>query len=264
MWINGVKQDSVPALDRSFQYGDGCFTTIQTQHGQLRHWELHVERMQACLSTLVIAEPNWQELKTHLQHIALTAPQAGLKLLISRGSGGRGYAAPVDAKPLIMTNHFDYPAHYNALQQQGVELGMSKVKLGHNPLLAGHKHNNRLEQILVRSDLAAQGFDDGVVLDIEDKIVETSSANIFWRKGKSLYTPLLDNAGVAGIIRRLIIQDADMLGYKALLGKFDVDHLQDAEEIFISNAILGVAPVTRIAGRKYDIGPLTRVLQERI
>ncbi|ORT50333.1 4-amino-4-deoxychorismate lyase [Vibrio sp. qd031] len=264
MWINGVKQEHVPALDRSFQYGDGCFTTIQTQFGELRHWELHVERMQACLNTLGIATPPWRDIKHQLMDIALDDPIAGVKLLISRGSGGRGYASPHNAHSLIMSNHFAYPQHYPQWQTDGIKLGISRIKLGHNPLLAGHKHNNRLEQVLVKNDLDAQQVDDGVVLDINEHIVETSSANIFWRKGSTLYTPILDKAGVAGIIRRLIIQDAEPLGFKALLGRFDLVDLHDADEVFVSNALLGVAPVVQVGERRYPIGELTLKLQKRV
>jgi 4-amino-4-deoxychorismate lyase len=163
-----------------------------------------------------------------------------------------------------MSNHFSYPQHYPQWQTDGIKLGISRIKLGHNPLLAGHKHNNRLEQVLVKNDLDAQQVDDGVVLDINEHIVETSSANIFWRKGSTLYTPILDKAGVAGIIRRLIIQDAEPLGFKALLGRFDLVDLHDADEVFVSNALLGVAPVVQVGERRYPIGELTLKLQKRV
>jgi 4-amino-4-deoxychorismate lyase len=264
MWINGIQQQHIPADDRSFQYGDGCFTTIQTRFGALSYWELHVERMQACLDTLGITAPDWHEVYAQLLNAALPDAMGGLKLLISRGSGGRGYASPEQVTPLIMINRFAYPAHYPLWQSQGLKIGVSRIALGHNPLLAGHKHNNRLEQVLVKDDLRAQGVDDGVVLDINQNIVETSSANIFWRNGESLYTPILDKAGVAGIIRRLIIQDVEALGYQVVIGEFTLEQLKGAEEVFISNALLGIAPVIQVSDRQFTIGELTQKLQKRV
>jgi 4-amino-4-deoxychorismate lyase len=261
-WINGKPADSVALADRSFQYGDGCFTTMLTINGRIQNWSLHTERMQACLDLLDIRAPDWNEVERWLQHAASPDKHAGLKLHISRGEGGRGYS-PVGAEsPTVTISQFSFPSHYYQWRKDGIELGICQHKMGLNPLLAGHKHNNRLEQVLLRSEVDQMGVQDGIVCDIQGHVVETTMANLFWVKGKTLYTPGMDMCGVAGVVRRTVIQDAPSMGLKVLIGEFELDHLDNADEVFITNSVLGVAPVISIGSKRYTIGPVTRKIQE--
>ncbi|WP_117233288.1 aminodeoxychorismate lyase [Vibrio maerlii] len=262
-WLNGTQADSISLTDRSFQYGDGCFTTILVKAAEPQWLTFHIERMEACLKVLGIPVPCWAEVIQWLSKAAIDAPLSGLKLHISRGSGGRGYSPSGVMNPDITISAFDYPQHYHSIQSQGIELGLCEAKLGINPMLAGHKHNNRLEQILLKAEMDRVGLVDGVVLDIHDHVVETTMANLFWCKDKTIYTPSLEDCGVSGIVRRLIIQDAEQLGHKAVIGKFDLDHLANADEVFISNSILGVAPVIKVGQYQFRRGPMSRQYQER-
>ncbi|MDF4799551.1 aminotransferase class IV, partial [Vibrio parahaemolyticus] len=90
-WVNGVPQTQVSLGDRSFQYGDGCFTTIQTKNGELEYWQAHVERLEACLKTLHIPLPDWSIVSEWAHLATLKDEHAGIKIHISRGIGGRGY-----------------------------------------------------------------------------------------------------------------------------------------------------------------------------
>ncbi|WP_261833570.1 aminodeoxychorismate lyase [Vibrio ishigakensis] len=264
IWINGVISDQIDATDRSFNYGDGGFTTIRTIDGKPEHWSLHVERMQDCLTLLQIPQPNWKQVREWVETAAKSEGLGGVKLLVSRGSGGRGYSPQGINKPTIVISNFDYPSHYSFWQLEGIELGIAEHKLGINPLLAGRKHNNRLEQVLMKADMEQQDMPDGVVLDINNHIVETTMANLFWVKGNTLYSPSIEKAGVAGIARRLVMIDAQNMGLKVIIGEFELDHLLSADQVFITNAILGIAPVTKITHKSFPIGIITRDLQERI
>jgi 4-amino-4-deoxychorismate lyase len=261
-WVNGEPADSIGLSDRSFQYGDGCFTTMLTVSGEIRYWTLHIERMQACLALLGIQVPDWGKVEQWLLQAALPDRHAGLKLHISRGSGGRGYN-PAGAESAVVTvSSFPFPEHYYQWQNTGVELGVCQHRMGLNPLLAGHKHNNRLEQVLLRAELDEQGFQDGVACDIRGYVVETTMANLFWVKDRVVYTPDMEMCGVAGVMRRTVINSAPSLGLKVQSGEFEIKHLTDADEAFMTNAVLGVAPVVRIGDRKFPIGSVTRQVQE--
>ncbi len=90
-WVNGVPQTHVELGDRSFQYGDGGFTTILTQNGELVYWQEHIERMRSCLDALKISSPDWQVVHDWASKAALSDAQAGgVKIHVSRGIGGRG------------------------------------------------------------------------------------------------------------------------------------------------------------------------------
>ncbi len=262
VWVNGTLSDVVAVGDRSFQYGDGCFTTILTKDGKIQHWALHVERMEACLDVLDIAKPDWQLVEQWLEPALLFDEKAGLKIHISRGVGGRGYSPSHLEQPNVTISHFAFPSHYAQWQTEGLDICVCSKRMGLNPMLAGHKHNNRLEQVLLKGEMDKAGFADGLCLDIHGHIVETTSANVFWVKGGTLYTPSLDNAGVSGIARKIILNHSAELGMKVVTGDFELDHLDNAEEVFISNALLEVAPITRISQHQYSIGIQTRRFQE--
>ncbi|WP_413284102.1 aminodeoxychorismate lyase [Vibrio sp. MA40-2] len=263
-WVNGQPASTISLSDRSFQYGDGCFTTILTKQGTLIRWDLHLERMQACLQRLGITQPDWQQVSEWANLAALDEPYAGLKLHISRGSGGRGYSPKGINTPTVTVSHFSYPQHYFNWQKEGIQLGVCKLKLGLMPLLAGHKHNNRLEQVLLKQELEQSGLQDGVVMDINNHVIETTMANLFWIKQGVLYTPSLNSCGVAGIIRKTVLSHAKRLNIATVVDEFYFEHLQSAQEVFMTNSILGVAPVTRINNFHFDIGALTRRIQESL
>lgn len=263
-WVNGQPASMISLSDRSFQYGDGCFTTILTKEGVVQQWPLHIERMQACLDLLAIKSPDWGQVKAWVDHAALKDTIAGIKLHVSRGEGGRGYN-PIGVDSVTTTvSHFSYPSHYLDWQEKGVVLGICGHKLGIMPLLAGHKHNNRLEQILLRREMEHAGYQDGVVMNIYDHVVETTMANLFWSKRDVLYTPSLASSGVAGVARRMILKDAQERGIEVSIGEFSLNHLISADEVFMTNSILGLAPVRKIDRSHFPIGAITRRFQENL
>ncbi len=268
-WVNGQPQSTISLTDRSFQYGDGCFTTMLTRNGQIEHWPFHIERMESCLTLLEIPFPDWQVIHNWLMQAVISKGLAGLKLHISRGEGGRGYSPTQVESPNVTISHFQYPSHYEQWKRHGVELGLAGIKLGHNPMLAGHKHNNRIEQVLIKADLERAGYLDGVVLDIDENIVESSMANLFWVKSNVLYTPKLDKAGVAGVMRRVTLEYAKAAQLEYHVGHYPLSELLSADEVFVSNSLIGIVPVTAIATSnserfEFTIGSITNKIQENL
>ncbi|MCV5391118.1 aminotransferase class IV, partial [Escherichia coli] len=82
--------------------------------------------------------------------------------------------------------------HYVDWQQNGVNLGVCEARLGIQPLLAGHKHNNRLEQVLAKAEIEHSNFADAVTLNVQNHVIETTMANLFWVKDNKVYTPSLN------------------------------------------------------------------------
>ncbi|MCC2522526.1 aminodeoxychorismate lyase [Vibrio coralliilyticus] len=262
--VNGHTTDSISLSDRSFQYGDGCFTTMLVINGRIQHLDKHQERMQSCLNLLGITPPNWREVEDWLEKACIESTRSGLKLHISRGEGGRGYSPTQVTLPNVTISAFNYPAHYEQWQADGICLGVCHKRLGVNPLLAGHKHNNRLEQILLKAEMDQQGFPDGIALDVSGHVIETTMANVYWVKQGVIYTPDLMNAGVAGVMRRVIVERLSSCEHTLSIGHYTFEELSDAEEVFISNSILGVAPVKSIGTQTFSIGTITKKIQEMV
>ncbi|MGL4830259.1 MAG: aminodeoxychorismate lyase [Vibrio sp.] len=261
-WVNGKRLNDVPIHDRSFQYGDGCFTTIMTKYGQIQHWSQHKARLQACLDALHITQPDWSLVMEGVGVMVRPDAKAGLKIHLSRGIGGRGYSPTQVSESSVTISAFPFPPHYEQWCQTGVRLGICGQRMGLNPLLAGHKHNNRLEQILLKREMDLAGFDDGICLDIHGRVIETTAANLFWCKDGHVFTPCLNNAGVAGIARQRVIEIAEYLGLPVVIDEFAIDALLAADEVFITNALLEVAPVKQIGSQCFTVGDIVRGFQE--
>ncbi|MFV8410533.1 aminodeoxychorismate lyase [Vibrio owensii] len=263
--VNGLPQTHISLGDRSFQYGDGCFTTIKTKKGELEHWQAHIERMEACLKTLHIPFPDWSQVLDWVMKAVLNDELAGIKIHISRGTGGRGYSPSGIEGPVVTISNFAFPSHYSSWQENGVPLGVCETRLGIQPLLAGHKHNNRIEQVLAKAEIEGSEFTDAVTLNVQNHVIETTMANLFWVKDKKVYTPDLSLSGVAGVMRRKVLEFLQTNGYPVQVATFELSDLLNADEVLMCNSLLGVAPVSGIStpDNKIDfpIGKLTRRLQ---
>lgn len=263
-WRNGVVVEQVPVMDRSFQYGDGCFTTILVQQGQPILWPLHKQRLNRAIERLKLKPIDWIMVEAQVTALAKTEFNGGIKVHLSRGEGGRGYSPNVDCDTRVTFSTFPYPRDYQTLRELGVKLTVCDTRLGLNPLLAGIKHNNRLEQILIKHELENRGCIDGVVCDLNDKVIETSMANLFWLKDHVLYTPDLTQSGVAGVMREAVLQLASQWGITTQLVLAPLEELLNADEVIMTNSILGVAPVVGVADICFNIGGFSRRLQETL
>lgn len=251
VWINGERQEKVAARDRGVQFGDGCFTTARILEGKIVSSQAHLSRLKAGCERLKIRNVDWNSLEAEMQSAAATRATGVLKVIVTRGAGGRGYSTQGCEQPTRMIILSDYPAHYQRLQQSGVTLALSTVRLGKNPLLAGIKHLNRLEQVLIRTELDQTGADEALVLDTDGSLVECCAANLFWRKGEEVFTPDLSQCGVTGIQRQKVIQLLHSCGVHVQEVSLPLQALEEAEEVFITNALMPVLPVKQIDGWHY-------------
>lgn len=263
--VNGNEQAVVPVTDRAMQYGDGCFTTILVEQGKPRLWPLHLQRLEKNLAAFGITAPDWQQLATEVHQMASQYPdKGGVKVLISRGSGGRGYSPAGCAATRVVVSDFAWPAHYQQWQQQGIKLGVCRQRLAISPMLAGFKHLNRLEQVLLKQEAEQNGWLDAVALDVNGDVVEATASNIFWRKGNTLYTPQLDMAGVHGVMRAHLIELIADSEYGLEFVKKPLDVLLCADEVFITNALMAMVPVTEINGIRFTAHSALRALNKRL
>lgn len=241
--INGVEQDVLAANDRATQFGDGCFTTARVINGQVCFLDAHLTRLQTTCEKLFIPYMEWQALSQEMQSLAMPHREAVIKVIISRGVGGRGYSASGCAQPTRMVSVSSFPAHYARWRAEGITLALSPIRLGRNPSLAGLKHLNRLEQILIRSHLEQTDADEALVLDSEGWVTECCAANLFWRKDNVVYTPRLDQAGVNGIMRQFCIRKLAQSSFQVVETNAREEALQHADEMVVCNALMPIVPV---------------------
>lgn len=262
--INGQQQDHISSRDRALHYGDGLFETFAVKDGEALAWDRHIARLQLGCERLAIDCPDISLLQTEATQLCENRRRGVLKLIISRGEGGRGYQPPQSTQTTRIFSLHDWPDYPLEYEQQGISATICNTRLGHNPTLAGMKHLNRLEQVLLRQELSTTSFPEAIVMDLDDWVIEGTMSNVFLVKDGKLRSPDLNKAGVAGIIRGRILESAETLGLSREVGGLSLDDVLDADEVFFCNSIAGIWPVARINQRSYKVGPYSRCLQQQL
>ena len=247
--VNYTQTELIDISDRGLAFGDGIFTTGKVVEGKLEHYQAHIERLKHGCSMLQLPTPDWQALENEVSNAINGRTLATIKVIITAGVSSRGYSRRGSLTPTIIITVSEFPSLYPLWQNQGVNLGISTVKLGLNPSTAGIKHLNRLEQVLIRNELDTLDVDEVVVCDINNNIVECNTANIFWIKNSTLFTPCLKLSGVTGIVREELIKSTE----NVQIVNASIEALDRADAIFISNSLLGVIPVVKFMERTFDI-----------
>jgi 4-amino-4-deoxychorismate lyase len=255
--INGIEQTSIALNDRGLAYGDGLFTTAKIVNSQVVLLEKHIERLIAGCQQLKLAGPSPERLASQLQSVASLYSQAVLKVMITAGSGGRGYSRiglnESDTNIIILVS--DFPSHYKSLALQGIDLGISNQQIGISTMLAGIKHLNRLEQVLLRDELDARSEDDLVVTNCEGKVVEATCSNLFYWQEEQLCTPDLSKSGVNGIIRQEILRKYP----ETKICQTSLADLKTANSLFICNSLMGIMPVKTYNNRQLVIDEVLKL-----
>ncbi len=264
MLINGEQTDQISALDRGIQYGDGLFETIAVIDGRLSLWERHVQRLLSGCERLGITAPEPARLLAEAKTLISHQQRAVLKIVVTRGIGGRGYRPAKDAQPsrvLHCTPWPDYPAE---CWKKGISMRLCTTGLGINPALAQLKHLNRLEQVMARSEWSDPAIFEGLMLDSDGRVIEGTMSNLFLIKKGALITPDLKYCGVAGIMRGLIIELASKLNIPMQIEGVSLDDVKSADALFISNSLIGILPVRVFSGQNYHLEPIPPALIQAV
>ena len=237
--INGQSAEHISVLDRGFQYGDGLFETLRVSTGKPRCWTQHMTRLAAGCQVLHIAMPEPALLLSEAMSLCAGRRDGVLKIIVTRGVGERGYAPPAQAattRVLSLSSAAVFPQTY---YRDGVSVRVCDTRLAGNPVLAGIKHLNRLEQVLARAEWRNE-VAEGLMLDNNNNVIEGTMSNLFCvqesESGPVLKTPLLTQRGVKGITgetssmqlkRRIFLCRKQHWGYLSCIARkncFSVTH----------------------------------------
>lgn len=248
---------TINTRDRGLNYGDGFFTTAKVVAGQVEHWHYHKARLVECAERLAFPAINFTELEQHIAKAIAGCQLNVLKIVITRGEGGRGYGLPQHTHLTIIITVSAFPQNYPALAKSGVSLALSPIKLASQPLLAGLKTLNRLEQVLIKNAMASQQCDDVLVLDHKNNVIEASAANIFAISDNKLYTPSLEQCGIKGVYLQSL---CDKLAVE--FKQVSLNELTQARAVFICNSLMGAVAVNRIEQQSFNVEQSMHLLNE--
>ncbi|MEJ2515840.1 MAG: aminodeoxychorismate lyase [Gammaproteobacteria bacterium] len=214
--------------------------------------------LQAGCNVLGLAWPGAELLGRDVERLALPGGEGIIKLMITRGDGGRGYAPQPDAGCRRVAGRYPLPA----LPETGMQVGRCSTRLGRNAGLAGLKHLCRLEQVLGAAEVASAGWDEGIMTDEDGRVIEATRHNLFLVRDGRVRTPRLDGCGVAGVMRALVLEWCRRSHRHCSEDRVSWDELVAADEIILTNAVRGLVPVTDLCGRPVAPGPVGAELRE--
>lgn len=249
-WVDGEETQFISIQDRGLLYGDGFFTTIAVKDARPYLLEFHLERIRRSSERLFL-NLSMDELEKNLLRFLKEMPQAGrfiLKVIVTRGEGRRSYRISEDSKSRIILELFEFQGYeeLKAKRADGLKVSFCHQPISHQPSLAGIKHLNRLENVLLASEPHLTSFHEAFVFDVDGFLVEGLSSNIFLLKDDVLYTPVLDKAGVEGVVKAWVKSELKRRSIAFVEKQLIKENILQADAIFMTNCIIGVCKVSSI------------------
>jgi 4-amino-4-deoxychorismate lyase len=246
VWVDGRAGGSIDYRDRGFNYGDGLFETMRVTGRCVRLLDYHLERLELGCERLGFAPQNMGRLRKEFERIAARRSEGVLKLVVTRGVGRRGYRPSGRERcTRVISLHALSRRAAQALAGPA-RVRLCSTRLGTNEALAGLKTLNRLECVLARAEWSDVGLWEGLMRDGEDFIVCGTMSNVFVRTGSRLLTPKLDRCGVAGVMRRWVLEQAGALRLRVGEARLRWRDFGQAQEVFMTNAVAGIVPISDI------------------
>lgn len=263
MSINGISAEYISVLDRGFHYGDGLFETIACTERKLQFWDEHISRIHDGAKALNIESPSSATLLSDISRL-ISDRQSNhvVKIMLTRGKSDRGYKYPGSQNITRVVFVNDWPDHLD-MSKKGARLCFCKHPISINPMLSGIKHLNRLDNILARNEWNDE-FHEGLMSDVNGNIIEGTMSNVFGIRNGALYTPSLDQSGVSGVIRKQIIDIAKTLNIPLHISHLSKNDICSMDEVFITNSIIGLWPVSMINDVSFKLGDTTRVFYKEL
>jgi 4-amino-4-deoxychorismate lyase len=255
--VDGVATEDDIWSDRGLAYGDGVFETLAWDAGRLLAWSSHVERLRRGCEMLGIPPPQDRRLREECLAVARSMPKAVVKVIVTRGVGGRGYRPPLAAVPRRIVAAHPWPNDIGSTQTR---TWICAQPVSINPSTAGIKHLNRLDQVLASREWPGDDYFEGLMLDPSGLLIEGTRSNVFVVHEGVVATPDLAQCGVKGIVRNAVIACCHRTGVDVFEAPLSVNGLTAADEVFICNSIIGVRPVTAVECPqeiRFQPGPIT-------
>ncbi len=256
-------------LDYINMFGHGVFETMRIFKCDAPLLSYHVERLHKHSKKIHI-QTDIQDLRERvtyfLSNIRPQNSQGGvLRLTVASGGSAGGYRINRASKPNCIISYRSLPTERKSRLSKGMKMRVCDYRLPSNPFLSGIKHLNRLDQILARSEWDEQ-FDDGIMLDQYDSVVETTFGNIFFRSANGWVTPLIDECGIEGVMRSLIVKKImPMMAESIEVRKVELHEIKDCSEWFVCNAVRGILPVSFLSPNiSWSIGENTKKLRRAL
>jgi len=253
--VNGAATDLLAVTDRGLAYGDGVFRTFPVIGGRAQHWRFQFRKLREDCAALALPCPEETVLADEVTRVAAAHAECIVKVIVTRGSGERGYAPPPNPVPTRVVTAAPRVRHPEEFARGGVRVRVCSTRLASQPRLAGVKHLNRLENVLARSEWSDPAVAEGLMLDSEGNVIGGTMTNLFMVDEIGLVTPDLSKCGVAGVTRGRVLAAAARQAVSCRIEPLSLDRVLGARELILVNSVIGAWPVREIEGRPLRPGP---------
>lgn len=239
---------------------------MRVSAGQIELWSHHLDRIHDARQRLDL-QVDTSLLADWLTAQAVQMQWGTIKLLISRGAGPRGYLPPSQPASCYWQVLPDVVPHDVTVPMihctPPIQSGLLSASLGHSPpALAGLKTLNRLEQVLLRRELAQTDWPEALVCDLDGWIIEGVQSNCWLYLNGQWQTPSLHRAGIAGVMRAELLARMNKRGVLMAITQIHRDQLDQVEALFFCNALTGVRPVQTLNGRVLSLERIDSLLAD--
>jgi branched-chain amino acid aminotransferase len=291
-WVDGrivaVDAPQLSIVDRGFLLGDGIFETMRARRGVAIEWEEHVARLHQSANALSIELPIADEALLHGIGALLAAldldgigaagigetagvGDAAIRVTVSRGwSSSRGLL-PREWRtiaPTVVIAAWPYEPPSAALLGRGIHAIVSSIRRDPSSPLAGVKSTSRADHVFARLEAERAAVEDAIFVTLDDRLSETTTANLWLVDGDRISTPGPDAAILAGTTRGWLLDAAPTLGIGVATARETDIRMADllgADEAFLSSSVAGIVALTAAEGRTIGSGtpgPITMALRE--
>ena len=269
IFLNGDFVDEfeavVPVTDRGVLYGDGLFETMRAYAGKVFRTGEHLERLadsaRALRIPLGMGSEELSAAVTELLRLN-SLDDATVRLTLTRGTHTGNLALDTGEAPTLFITAREYHGYSDIMYTHGMKLTIASAVRHSNAPLGRHKTLNYLENLVARDAAKENGFDEILFLDENGCIVECATANVFFVLDGELCTPSADMNLLPGITRRIVMEQARWNGHKVLERKWPVRELERADEMFLTNSLMEVMPVSAVAEETICDGAPGKVTRE--
>jgi branched-chain amino acid aminotransferase len=265
-WVNGrlvgESEPSLSLLERGLTLGDGVFETMLAAGAKLFRPAEHLERLAQGASLLAIDLPPAEHLLAAMQDTlgANRLSAAVVRLTVSRGPDpGRGLDVSPDVAPTVIVRVS--PHEPRSSGQPGLAAVLSSIRRNESSPLSRVKCLSYADNVLARLEARRCGADEAVLLNTAGEVCCASAANLFVVKGGTLTTPLVESGALPGVTRRCVLELAGARGLTAREAPVSPEDLWAADEVFLTNTVIGVAGLTSVEGRPIGGGRLGETMR---
>jgi branched-chain amino acid aminotransferase len=266
VWLNDdlmpIIQARVSVNDRGFLYGDGLFETLKAEAGRVQFLREHLERLQTSARTFHLPWPAafpWEErLSRLLAANGLSRGLARIKILLSRGEAS-GLGLPADSRPTLVIWAQPFTPPTPAEYQAGWPVAV--FPQGRTTFVGRHKSLNYLFYLAARQYALDQCAKEALILEADGLVSEGAATSLIYLRQGRFYTPAAPSA-LPGVTLAMLRRGLMARGLSLEERPTTVAQLQEADGLWLANALMGLMPVAAIDGAPVPLTDNTALLQE--